>query len=148
MVRIQGFERVQAKSTDMVFEIFMKCSSKPSFITQECTTDHMVGHPRCVFINYIWLNQLSNTTNLWSIDVSIVYNREDRPLHTTYSQSTAEILRRDHHHNYVPLPLFRGFPPENNKTLQTRRREIKKTNNSIYYNQIITQTNVPTGTKI
>ena len=31
--------------------------------------DHMVGHTRCVFINYIWLNQLSNTTNLWWIDV-------------------------------------------------------------------------------
>ena len=31
--------------------------------------DHMVGHPCCVFINYIWLNQLSNTTNLWWIDV-------------------------------------------------------------------------------
>jgi len=30
---------------------------------------HMVGHPRCVLINYIWLNQLSNTTNLWWIDV-------------------------------------------------------------------------------
>ena len=30
---------------------------------------HMVGHPRCVFINYIWFNQLSNTTNLWWIDV-------------------------------------------------------------------------------
>ena len=29
----------------------------------------MVGHPRCVFINYIWLNQLSNTTNLWWIGV-------------------------------------------------------------------------------
>ena len=38
-------------------------------------------------------------------------------------------------YNYIPLPLFRGFQPEkNNKTLQTRRREIKKTNNSIYYN--------------
>ena len=24
---------------------------------------HMVGHPRCVFINYIWLDQLSNRTN-------------------------------------------------------------------------------------
>jgi len=52
---------------------------------------------------------------------------------TQHSQSTAEILR-DHHHNYIPLPLFRGFQPGNNKTLQTRRREIKKTNNSIYYN--------------
>jgi len=31
--------------------------------------DHMVGHPRCVSINYIWFNQLSNTTNLWWIDV-------------------------------------------------------------------------------
>ena len=29
----------------------------------------MVGHSRCVFINYIWLNQLSNTINLWWIDV-------------------------------------------------------------------------------
>ena len=28
----------------------------------------MVVHPRCVFKNYIWLNQLSNTTNLWWID--------------------------------------------------------------------------------
>ena len=25
---------------------------------------HMVGHPHCVFIKYIWLNQLSNTTNV------------------------------------------------------------------------------------
>jgi len=24
------------------------------------TRVHMVGHPRCVFIKYIWLNQLSN----------------------------------------------------------------------------------------
>ena len=30
---------------------------------------HTVGHPRCVFISYIWLNQLSNTTNLLWIDV-------------------------------------------------------------------------------
>jgi hypothetical protein len=41
---------------------------------------------------------------------------------------------RDHHHNYIPLPLYRGFQPENNKMLQTRRWEIKKTNNSLYYN--------------
>ena len=28
--------------------------------------DHMVGrHPRCVFINYNWINQLSNTTIWW-----------------------------------------------------------------------------------
>ena len=31
--------------------------------------DLVVGHPRCVFINYILLNQLSNTINLWWIDV-------------------------------------------------------------------------------
>jgi len=31
--------------------------------------DRVVGHPRCVFINYILLNQLSNTINLWWIDV-------------------------------------------------------------------------------
>ena len=55
-------------------------------------------------------------------------------LSLSYSQSTAEILGRDHHQNYIPLPSVRGFQPEYNKTLQTRRREIKKTNNSIYYN--------------
>ena len=37
--------------------------------SQLITCVHTVGHPRCVFINYIWLNQLSNTTNLWLIDV-------------------------------------------------------------------------------
>ena len=42
---------------------------------RDCYTDHMVGHPRCVFINYIWLNKLSNTTSLWWIDVYyLVFN--------------------------------------------------------------------------
>ena len=30
--------------------------------------DHMVRHHRCVFINYNWINQLSNTT-LWWLDI-------------------------------------------------------------------------------
>ena len=42
----------------------------PSFIKDIFELlSHMVGHPRCVFINYIWLNQMSNTTNLWWIVV-------------------------------------------------------------------------------
>jgi len=43
-------------------------SSGTSVLYTGCMV-HMVGHPRCVFINYIWVNQLSNTTNLWWIDV-------------------------------------------------------------------------------
>jgi len=30
--------------------------------------NHMVRHPRCVFINYNWINQLSNTT-IWWLDI-------------------------------------------------------------------------------
>ena len=29
---------------------------------------HMVRHLRCVFINYNWINQLSNTT-IWWLDI-------------------------------------------------------------------------------
>ena len=43
-------------------------SHTPTKFARKCRC-HMVGHPRCVFINYIWLNQLSNTTNLWQIYV-------------------------------------------------------------------------------
>ena len=28
-------------------------------------SNRMVRHPRCVFINYNWINQLSNTTVWW-----------------------------------------------------------------------------------
>ena len=30
---------------------------------RDSSSFHMVGHPRCVFINYIWLNQLSQLIN-------------------------------------------------------------------------------------
>jgi len=46
-----------------------KRSTIPTAVQTHTTLEHMAGHPRCVFINYIWLNQLSNTTNLWWIDV-------------------------------------------------------------------------------
>ena len=46
----------------MMIMMIMKCS----------VYNHMVGHPRCVFIKYIWLNHLSNTTNLWWIDVNCI----------------------------------------------------------------------------
>ena len=45
----------------------IQCSTYSSLF--QLTLHHTVGHPCCVFINYIWLNQLSNTTNLWWIDV-------------------------------------------------------------------------------
>jgi len=41
----------------------------PQYLFYIMLCEHMVGHPRCVFTNYIWLNQLSNTTNLWWIDI-------------------------------------------------------------------------------
>jgi hypothetical protein len=33
---------------------------------------HMVRHPRCVIINYNWINQLSNTT-IWWLGIYVVY---------------------------------------------------------------------------
>ena len=41
--------------------------------------NRMVCHPRCVFINYIWLNQLSNITNLWWIDVYYLVPPSNNP---------------------------------------------------------------------
>ena len=35
---------------------------------------HMVRHPRCVFINYNWINQLSNTT-IWWLDICCLLHR-------------------------------------------------------------------------
>ena len=35
---------------------------------------HMVRHPRCVFINYTWINQLSNTT-IWWLDICCLLHR-------------------------------------------------------------------------
>jgi len=35
---------------------------------------HMVRHPRCVFINYNWINQLSNTT-IWWLDMCCLLHR-------------------------------------------------------------------------
>jgi len=36
--------------------------------------DHMVRHPRCAFINYNWINQLSNTT-IWWLDICCLLHR-------------------------------------------------------------------------
>jgi len=35
---------------------------------------YMVRHPRCVFINYNWINQLSNTT-FWWLDICCLLHR-------------------------------------------------------------------------
>jgi len=40
--------------------------------TQNTCSNHMVRHPRCVFINYNWINQLSNTT-IWWLDICFYY---------------------------------------------------------------------------
>jgi hypothetical protein len=34
----------------------------------------MAHHPRCVFINYNWINQLSNTT-IWRLDICCLLHR-------------------------------------------------------------------------
>ena len=36
--------------------------------------NRMVLHPRCVFINYNWINQLSNTT-VWWLDICCLLHR-------------------------------------------------------------------------
>jgi len=38
------------------------------------TGGHMVRHLRCVFINYNWINQLSNTT-IWWLDICCLLHR-------------------------------------------------------------------------
>ena len=35
---------------------------------------HMVRHLHCVFINYNWINQLSNTT-IWCLDICCLLHR-------------------------------------------------------------------------
>ena len=37
-------------------------------------SSHMVRQPRCVFINYNWINQLSNTT-IWWLDICCLLHR-------------------------------------------------------------------------
>ena len=41
---------------------------------KKCSSTHMVRHPRCVFINYNWINQLSNTT-IWWLDICCLLHR-------------------------------------------------------------------------
>ena len=41
-------------------------------IAENTSEHHMVRHLRCVFINYNWINQLSNTT-IWWLDIYVVY---------------------------------------------------------------------------
>jgi len=43
-------------------------------IFDEVTISYMVHHPRCVFINYNWINQLSNTT-IWWLDICCLLHR-------------------------------------------------------------------------
>ena len=38
------------------------------------TYRHMFRHPRCVFINYNWINQLSNTA-IWWLDICCLLHR-------------------------------------------------------------------------
>jgi hypothetical protein len=41
---------------------------------REVRSIHTVRHPRCVFINYNWINQLSNTT-IWWLDICHLLHR-------------------------------------------------------------------------
>jgi len=58
----------------------------------------MVRHPRCVFLNYNWINQQVE-----------IYSRNVQPQHTPYYQLTTEILGIDHRHLYTSSPLVRRF---------------------------------------
>ena len=43
-------------------------------ISKDFTINHMVRHPRCVFIDYNWINELSNTT-IWWLDMCCLLHR-------------------------------------------------------------------------
>jgi hypothetical protein len=43
-------------------------------VSINCHNSHMVRHPCCVFINYNWVNQLSNTIILW-LDICCLLHR-------------------------------------------------------------------------
>ena len=46
----------------------------PIFALSFFSLNHMVRHPRCVFINCNWINQLSNTT-IWWLDICCLLHR-------------------------------------------------------------------------
>ena len=48
----------------------------------------MVRHPRCVFINYNWINELSNTT-IWWLD--LVPMHPNHPPYSTHTRSRTPI---------------------------------------------------------
>ena len=53
------------------------CSTECWEVTFQCKVTlwhHVVRHPRCVFINYNWINELSNTT-IWWLDICCLLHR-------------------------------------------------------------------------
>jgi len=51
-----------------------RTADMPLLIAHYINVRHMVRHPRCVFINYNWINQLSNTT-IWWLDICRLLHR-------------------------------------------------------------------------
>ena len=43
-------------------------------LVKRVSLNHTVRHPRCVFINYNWINQLSNTA-IWWLDICCLLHR-------------------------------------------------------------------------
>ena len=51
----------------------LKCKILQTFC-KNIINHHTVRHPHCVFINYNWINQLSNTT-IWWLDICCLLHR-------------------------------------------------------------------------
>ena len=58
-------------ASDLDLQNIISCSQK---VSKNYDISHTVRHPRCVFINYNWLNQLSNTT-VWWLDICCLLHR-------------------------------------------------------------------------
>jgi hypothetical protein len=52
----------------------LNCLQHLSWFTPTKKKIHMVRHLHCVFINYNWINQLSNTT-MWRLDICCLLHR-------------------------------------------------------------------------
>jgi len=68
---------------------------------QKATENHTVRHPRCVFINYNWINQLSNTT-IWLLDICCLLHR-----YQIHNKEFLCITRTVKHNNILPISTVR-----------------------------------------
>ena len=65
---------VAKASVILVFRFVMSGTGVKNTLSLTYRHNHTVRHPRCVFVNYNWINQLSNTT-IWWLDICCLLHR-------------------------------------------------------------------------